>query len=80
MEQRELIVKAVVALGSKVALANAIGVKPPTIHQWICGDRPVPAKQCPRIELATNGAVTKEQLRPDIFGEPQAQTPDSNAA
>lgn len=53
-------------LGGLSALARAIGVKPPTVHQWKAGRRPIPAERCPDIERATGGAVRCEDLRPDV--------------
>lgn len=47
-------------------MARILGVKPPTVNQWVNGDRHVPAERCPDIEAATGGAVTCEELRPDI--------------
>ena len=32
------------------------------VHKW----KQVPAERCPAIEQATNGAVTCEDLRPDV--------------
>lgn len=61
----EAIERACDAVGSKAALARAVGVKPPVIQQWIKGARPIPAKRCVAIEKATKGAVTRQQLRPD---------------
>lgn len=53
-------------LGSQAALADAIGVKQPTISEWVRGDRPLPFERCSDIERATAGAVTCEALRPDL--------------
>lgn len=47
-------------------LADEIGVPAPLISQWRRGVRPVPAERCPAIERATGGAVTCEELRPDV--------------
>lgn len=52
--------------GASVRLARAIGVAPAVVSQWICGIRPIPAERCPAIEAATDGAVTCEDLRPDV--------------
>jgi len=42
-------------------------VSPVTIHQWAFRpDKQVPAERCPAIERATGGAVTCEELRPDV--------------
>ena len=47
-------------------MARILDVKPPTVNQWISGERPIPAEQCPAIERATNGQVKCEELRPDV--------------
>ena len=57
--------KAASILGSQASLARAIGVKPPTVNQWVKGIRPVPAKRCPAIEKLTSGYVRCEDLLPD---------------
>lgn len=67
--EHELIKKAVKPFGTVAAFARAIGVEPPTVHQWISRERPVPAKQCPIIEEKTGGAVTRYELRRDVFGD-----------
>ncbi len=64
---------AVDALGGVSRLARAIGVTPPSVHQWLRGSRPIPPAQCIPIETATNGAVTRYDLRPDVFGAPPTE-------
>lgn len=59
---------AVKAAGTQAKLARAIDVSPVFVSQMRSGVKAVPAELCPRIELATGGQVTREQLRPDIFG------------
>lgn len=56
---------AIKASGSQTALARLLGIAPQVIHNWIKRGN-IPAEYCPRIERATNGAVTCEQLRPDV--------------
>lgn len=58
--------KAVEHAGGISALARGLGVTPPTVHQWLKGQRPIPAERCPAIERLTGRAVTCEQLRPDV--------------
>lgn len=60
--------KVIAKVGGPSALARALRIKPPTVIQWISGDRPIPGKRCIQIELACGGAVTRYELRPDIFG------------
>lgn len=57
-------------LGSQAELARQLGIKPPTVSQWFTEKRPVPPRFCIPIEQATSGAVTRYDLRPDVFGEP----------
>lgn len=57
--------------GSQKALAEALGVVPMAVTNW--KERQVPVLQCIAIERVTEGSVTKEQLRPDIFGAPTEQ-------
>lgn len=64
--------KAVVEAGGQTSLANAIGVSPSFVNQWLTGARPVPATRCRAIEDATGGKITRAELRPDVFGEATA--------
>lgn len=60
------LINACATFGGQAALARVLGVKPPTVNQWIKDDRPVPAERCIEIERATHGAVRCEELRPDV--------------
>lgn len=60
------ILKAAHQLGGQASLARAMGVQPPTVNQWVKGDRPIPAERCPQIEALTSGNVRCEELRPDV--------------
>lgn len=63
----EAINRAIREAGGRKRLADLIEVTPQFVWQMERGVRPVPPKLCQRIEQATGGAVTREQLRPDIF-------------
>jgi DNA-binding transcriptional regulator YdaS (Cro superfamily) len=52
--------------GGGLQLARAVGVSAVIVSQWKTGARQVPAERCPAIERATDGAVTCEELRPDV--------------
>lgn len=52
--------------GRASALASALGVSAATISEWAAGTKQVPAIRCPDIERETSGAVTCEDLRPDL--------------
>ena len=58
--------------GGRTALATKIAVSSSFISQMITGTRPIPPKLCRAIELATEGKVTREELRPDIFADTAA--------
>ena len=57
--------RAAESIGSQAALAEAIGVKQPTVSEWARGDRPVPIERCTAIEQATGRDVMRWHLRPD---------------
>lgn len=59
------ITKAAHILGSYSALARHLGVTKAAVHQWTNVDRETPLIHCFAIELATKGAVTRKDLRPD---------------
>lgn len=66
MDTKTPIQRACDHLGSISALARAIGVSVPTVHQWITEVRPIPSERCSQIEVATGRLVTCEELRPDL--------------
>lgn len=69
-------------VGTQAALAKAIDVSPAVVHQWGSGLRPVPVQHCVAIERATDGAVTRCDLRPDDWHLiwPELATPTKEAA
>ena len=50
--------------GAQAELARALNVSPVLVHQWAT-TRPVPIPRVLSIEKATNGEVTRQDLRPD---------------
>ena len=50
---------------SAASLSRKLGISPVLISQWKNGTRPVPIERCPDIERATEGAVSRRDLRPD---------------
>lgn len=56
--------RAIQEAGGAKRLADAIGVTVQRLSNWI--KRGVPAEHCPDIEMAVNGAVRCEELRPDV--------------
>jgi len=61
---------AVSHFGSQAALAAALSVSPMAVSKWVSGRSRITAERACDIERATNGAVTRYDLRPDIFGDP----------
>lgn len=54
--------------GTAARLAETLQVSPVIVSQWVADNdkaRPVPFDRCVAIELATGGAVTRKDLRPD---------------
>jgi len=68
--------------GRSLAIAQALGVTPPVVSDWVTGKKGVPLERCVQIERATNGEVTRRDLRPDDWQQiwPElAQAPDNIA-
>jgi len=61
--------KAILHLGSQSALARAIGTKQQNVWGWLNGSKRVPAEFVIPIEKATDGRVTRHEIRPDIYPE-----------
>lgn len=61
--------RAIELLGGQSALARACGVKQGHVWHWLNKSRKVPGDYVLTIEAATNGAVSRYELRPDIFGK-----------
>ncbi|MBJ9257265.1 helix-turn-helix domain-containing protein [Citrobacter amalonaticus] len=57
---------AIEIVGSQQKLADACGVKQPSVWAWLHGKKKVSAENAKRIELATNGNVPAHQVRPDL--------------
>ena len=68
MNSQSLIQKAIEIFGTEAKLAEAVGVKQPSINAAKRASR-VSAELAARIHKATNGQVSREQLRPDLFGD-----------
>lgn len=57
-------------VGSQSALAEKIGVRQSTLWHWLKrAKKGVPAEYAPAVESATEGAVTRYELRPDVYGD-----------
>lgn len=56
---------AIDAVGSQAALAGLIGVKQQHVWNWLNRGNAVPPEHCAAIEHATEGKVTRRDLRPE---------------
>lgn len=57
--------KAILVVGGVGKLAAAVGVVQGAVSNWRSRGSMVPPEHCATIEAATNGAVTRRDLRPD---------------
>lgn len=48
--------------------AAKVGVTQGRVSHWLRGEK-IPAERCTVIEQITGGAVTRKELRPDVFGD-----------
>lgn len=58
--------KAAQAAGGQSALARKIGCTPQAVQRW-CKTGNVPADRVVAVELAVDGAVSRTELRPDLY-------------
>lgn len=66
--------------GRQRGLARAIPVPASLLSAWASGVRAVPIERCIPIELATGGAVTRRDLRPDDWHLIWPELVDSDGA
>lgn len=66
--------KAIDYAGSQSALARLLGGKTKQQHVFHWMNKGIPAKRAIEIEVATNGAVTRSELRPDLWPPQTEQT------
>jgi len=66
MTETEALSKAIEKAGGHRKLGDFLGIKRTAIYQW----KIAPIKRVPGIEAATNGEITRYDLRPDFFGAP----------
>lgn len=64
--------RAIDAVGSQAAMAKALGVKPQHVWNWLNRDNRIPAEQVLPMEAATQGKVSRHELRPDLYPDDQA--------
>lgn len=59
--------KIVYICGSQNALANKLGITRGAVTSW--KKTGIPAERCIQIEKMTGGKITRQEMRPDMFGE-----------
>ena len=59
--------------------AKLLNMSQPGIHKWLSGKCQPSPKAAVAIERATQGKVTRYELRPDVFG-PAPDAPDQRTA
>ena len=55
--------------GSLYRLAQLLGLRETAIYQWKARCKGIPIKHLRKIVELSEGRLTREMLRPDIFGE-----------
>lgn len=73
----EALKRCVTIIGTQAMVGEIVGAGQSAISECIRRGRRVPAEWCIPIELATaerGEVVTRHQLRPDLFGEPEGPT------
>lgn len=55
---------------SQADFATKLGVSQGLIHQWLKGLTKITPEKAKAIEMATEGAIKRHELRPDIFDAP----------
>jgi len=66
----EALRRAVAIFETQQAFAKAIGVPQSRVSEVLNGEgRGIPAEWCPKIEAATEGRVTRSELRPDLWSQ-----------
>ena len=68
---RDLLQRAINKAGSQQALAAAIGVSQQQVSYLMTKAKRIPAEVAIAVERATEGEVTRAELRPDLFGSAQ---------
>ena len=66
-QSRDALQRAVEHFGGQSALGRALERRQSVIAYWLYHAREIPAAAAIAIEKATGGAVTRQELRPDLF-------------
>lgn len=73
MNQPLVIQEACKVVGSQAALAELLDVSENAVSKWVSGRMRITAERAVQIEQATDGQVTRYEIRPDVFGPAPAK-------
>ncbi len=65
--------RAINYVGGQTALAALLSdltgrtIRQSHVHNWLVRNKKIPAEICGPIQIATNGRITRAELRPDLF-------------
>lgn len=54
---------------SQERFGKTLGVTQGAVWQWLKGETRITAERAIQIEKVTGGAITRHDLRPDVFGK-----------
>lgn len=54
-------------MAERKRLAAQAGVGMAAVGHWVAGIRRIPAERAVRLEQATSGRLSRQELRPDLF-------------
>jgi DNA-binding transcriptional regulator YdaS (Cro superfamily) len=69
MRKNKVLLKIVKKVGSVSEVARAIGVSRQSVSMWLHCKRTVSATAVKKLVEISEGEVTEEELRPDVFGK-----------
>lgn len=67
MDSQKAVLKIVKKMGSMAELARQLGVSRGSVNDWVKGRRKIPARLVKKIVNLSDGELTEEDLRPDVF-------------
>ena len=71
MKKNKPLSKIIKEVGSVSELARQLNVSQPYVSLWLSNKKPIPATKVKLLVELSNGKVTEEELRPDVFYNPR---------